>query len=180
MMNGDLDWTQKIGEAVVKQQKDVLLAIQQLRDEAVAKGVLKTEPDKVIVEQQNDNVVIKPAKQEVTYVPQYNPEVLTNPTYVYTEQPIYYGDPYPSYYYPYAPYWAGFVTGAAFGAIVDWDHWNCWGGNTDIDIDINNIDRNDFHFDKNNINNINWDNNKFKFDRNSINNNIRQNNFDRL
>jgi hypothetical protein len=180
MMNGDLDWTQTMGEAVVNQQKDVLVAIQQLRDQAVAKGVLKSEENKVIVEEQNDNVVIRPAKKEVTYVPQYDPVILTSPTYVYAEQPVYYGDPYPSYYYPYAPYWAGFITGAAFGAMVDWDDWNSWGGDVDIDIDIDNIDRDDFHFDRDNINNIDWDRNKFNFDRDSIADNLRQNNFDRL
>lgn len=178
MMNDDLDWTQDMGEAVVNQQKDVLLAIQQLRDKAVANGVIKSD-DKVIVEKQNDNVVIRPAKKEVVYVPQYDPVILTSPTYVATA-PIYYGDPYPSYYYPYAPYWAGFITGAVFGAAVDWDNWHSWGGDVDIDIDINNIDRNNFNWDKNNINNINWDNKKFNFDRDSITNNLKNNNFDRL
>lgn len=178
MMNDDLDWTQSVGEAVVNQQKDVLVAIQQLRDKAVANGVIKSN-DKVIVETENDNVVIKPAKKEVVYVPQYDPVILTSPTYVASE-PIYYGDPYPSYYYPYAPYWAGFFTGAIFGAAIDWDNWHSWGGDADIDIDINNIDRNNFKWDKNNINNINWDNNKFNFDRDSITNNLKQNKLDRL
>lgn len=178
MMNDDLNWTQDMGEAVVNQQKDVLLAIQQLRDKAVADGVIKSD-DKVIVEKQQDNIIIKPAKKEVTYVPQYDPVILTSPTYVATA-PIYYGDPYPSYYYPYAPYWAGFVTGAVFAAAVDWDDWHSWGGDVDIDIDINDIDINNFKWDKNNINNINWDNKKFNFDRDSITNNLKQNKLDRL
>lgn len=176
MMNDDLDWTQAVGDAVVNQQKDVLIAIQQLRDTAVANGVIKSD-DKVIVEKQKDNIVIKPAKKEVTYVPQYDPVILTSPTYV-AAAPIYYGDPYPSYYYPYAPYWAGFVTGAVFGAIVDWDNWHSWGG--DVDIDINDIDINNFKWDKNKINNINWDNKKFNFDRDSIANNLKRNKLDRL
>jgi Protein of unknown function (DUF3300) len=181
MMNGDLDWTQKLGEAVVNQQKDVLEAIQDLRDRAVANKVIKSN-DKVIVEEKNENIVITPAKKEVTYVPQYDPVILS-PTYVYEEQappPVYYSDPYPSYYYPYAPYWTGFVTGAIWGAAIDWDNWHSWGGDVDVDIDIDNIDRNDFNFDRNNINNINWDKNKFNFDRDSIGNNLRQNNSDRL
>lgn len=181
MMNGDLDWTQKMGEAVVNQQKDILVAIQELRDRAVANKIIKTD-DKVIVQEKNDNVIITPAKKEVTYVPQYDPVILS-PTYVYQEQappPVYYSDPYPSYYYPYAPYWTGFVTGAIFGAAIDWDNWNSWGGDVDVDIDIDNINRNDFNFDRNNINNLNWDKNKFNFDRDSIANNLRQNNFDRL
>lgn len=177
MMNDDLTWTQQLGDAVTDQEKDVLVAVQHLRDKAVANGVIKSD-DKVVVEKKNSNVVIRPAKKEVTYVPVYDPVILTNPTYVATA-PIVYGTPYPSYFYPYAPYWAGFVTGVAFGAAVDWDNWHSWGGN-DVDIDINNFNRNDFHFDKDNINNLNFDGDKFKFDHNTIANNIRQNSGNRL
>ena len=177
MMNDDLDWTQQLGDAVVNQQKDVLMAIQDLRDKAVANGVIKSN-DKVIVEKKDNNIVIRPAQKEVTYVPTYDPVILTSPTYVATA-PIIYGDPYPSYYYPYAPYWAGFITGVAWGAAVDWNRWSSWGGN-DVDINVNNFNRNDFHFDKNNINNLNFDKNNFNFDRDSIQNNLRQNNANRL
>lgn len=38
MMSDDLDWTQTFGDALTYQQKDVLVAIQQLRDKAEAKG----------------------------------------------------------------------------------------------------------------------------------------------
>jgi len=179
MMNDDLNWTEEMSQAVVNQQKDMLVAIQELRDRAVANNIIKSD-DKVVVEKQKDNVIIKPAKKEVTYVPQYDPVILS-PTYVVEAAApvVYYGDPYPSYYYPYAPYWAGFVTGAVFGAVVDWDDWHSWGGD-DIDIDINDIDINNFKWDKNNINNINWDNNKFKFDRDSIADNLKRNNGARL
>ena len=178
MMNDDLEWTQQLGEAVVNQQKDLLVAIQELRDKAVDNGTIKSN-DKVVVEtNDDDNVIIRPAKKEVTYVPTYDPVILTSPTYVATA-PIVYGDPYPSYYYPYAPYWSGFITGAVFGAAVDWDNWHSWGGN-DVDIDIGEINRNDFHFDKNNINNLNFDSSKFNFDRDSITNNVRENRGNRL
>ena len=48
MMSDDLEWTQAFGDALVYQQKDVLIAIQQLRDEAVAKSIIKSD-DKVTV-----------------------------------------------------------------------------------------------------------------------------------
>ena len=48
MMSDDLDWTQTLGDALTYQQKDVLIAIQQLRDKAVAEGVIKTD-DKIKV-----------------------------------------------------------------------------------------------------------------------------------
>jgi hypothetical protein len=40
MMSDNLDWTQALGEALSYQQKDVLLAIQQLRAKAVADGII--------------------------------------------------------------------------------------------------------------------------------------------
>lgn len=183
MMNDDLKWTEELGEAVVSQQKDLLVAIQELRDRAVANGIIKSD-SKVTVQEQNDNVIITPAKKEATYVPQYDPVILS-PTYVYEESappPVYYGDPYPSYYYPYAPYWPGFITGAFWGAAIDWDDWHSWGGDVDIDIDIDNIRDNVHieHWDKNNLNKFNWDNNKFNFDRNSVKDRLKGNNFDRL
>lgn len=193
MMSEDLDWTQLFGEAIVNQQDDVLAAIQQLREQAVANGVIKSD-DKVQVVQQEDNIVIQPTSKEVIYVPQYAPEMLYEPDYVY--RPItYYPDPYPYYWNPGATFFAGAVTGAIWGAAVDWDdgfwggNWNNgWGGNNDIDIDFEcnkciigndfsgnlnfndvdwtKIDRTKIDFDKNKFQNI--DNSKFK---NSFKNN---------
>ena len=125
MMSEDLDWTQLFGEAIVNQQDDVLAAIQQLREQAVANGVIKSD-EKVKVVQQEDNIIIQPASKEVIYVPQYEPEMLYEPDYVY--RPItYYPDPYPYYWNPGATFFAGAVTGAIWAAAVDWDD-GFWGG----------------------------------------------------
>ena len=149
MMNDDLDWTQQLGDAAVNQQKDLLVAIQQLRDEAVAKDILKP-TEKVQVKNEGDNIVITSADPKTVYVPTYPPEMLTQPNYVMPSEPIVY-DAYPSYYYPTAPYWAALATGAAFAAIVDWDNWGTWGGDLDIDVDLGdraNIDFNKIDIDK--------------------------------
>ncbi|TIN48119.1 MAG: DUF3300 domain-containing protein [Mesorhizobium sp.] len=150
MMNDDLDWTQQLGDAAANQQKDLLVAIQQLRDEAVAKGVLESS-EQVQVVNEGDSVVIKSPDPQVVYIPTYPPEMLYEPDYVVVGEPVVY-ERYPSYYYPTAPYWAGFVTGAAFAAVVDWDDWGTWGGDIDIDVDIG--DRVDFDFNKIDIDNI--------------------------
>ena len=71
-MTDDLDWTQALGEAVIAQQPDVLQAIQIFRRKAQDAGNLKTDDKQVVVEQE-DAVKIVPAKQEVVYVPQYQP-----------------------------------------------------------------------------------------------------------
>ncbi|TIL60553.1 MAG: DUF3300 domain-containing protein [Mesorhizobium sp.] len=153
MMNDDLDWTEQLGDAAANQQKDLLVAIQQLRDEAVAKGVL-TSSEQVQVVNEGDNVVIMSPDPQTVYIPTYPPEMLYEPDYVVVGEPIVY-ERYPSYYYPTAPYWAGFVTGAAFAAVVDWDDWGTWGGDVDIDVDIG--DRVDFDFNKIDIDNIDVD-----------------------
>lgn len=172
MMSDDLEWTQNFGQAIAYQQKDVLIAIQQLRDEAVAKGVIKSD-DKMTVVEEGDNVVIQSASTETIYVPQYPPEMLYEPDYVLA--PIsYYPDPYPAYYYPTATFFAGVVTGFAWAAIVDWDDWGVWGGRWDGDIDVDcNRCFNDIDIDgKVKWNDIDWknvDRSKLNIDREQLN-----------
>jgi hypothetical protein len=174
MMSDDLEWTQALGDALAYQQKDVLIAIQQLREEAVAKGVIKSD-DKVKVESSGDNVVIQAADPEKIYVPRYEPEMLYEPDYV--PVPItYYEDPYPNYWYPTAPFFAAAVTGAIWAAAVDWDDWDIWDGRWDggdIDIDCNKC-FNDIDFDgKIDFKDVDWkniDRSKINFDRDKIQN----------
>ncbi len=174
MMSDDLEWTQSLADAIAYQQKDVLIAIQQLRDEAVAKQVIKSD-DKIQVVSQGDNVVIKPTNPEKVYVPQYKPEML----YVedYPPAPIsYYPDPYPNYFYPGATFFAAAVTGAVWASVVDWDNWGVWGGRwngNDVDIDCNNCFNNRRFNGRVNFNDVDWknvDRSKIKFDRNQFNN----------
>jgi uncharacterized membrane protein YgcG len=174
MMSDDLEWTQSLGDALAYQQKDVLIAIQQLREEAVAKGVIKTD-DKVKVETSGDNIVIQAANPEKIYVPQYPPQMLYEPDYVMA--PIsYYADPYPPYWYPTATFFAGAVTGAIWAAAVDWDDWNVWDGRWDgnnIDIDCNHC-FNDRDFNgKIDFKDVDWtniDRSKINIDRDKLKN----------
>jgi hypothetical protein len=77
MMSTELDWTQKLGDAVLAQQPDVMAAIQRLRARAQDKGTLTTNPQqKVTVEAQAGNrrtVVIEQANDDTVYVPAYDP-----------------------------------------------------------------------------------------------------------
>src|SRR5215831_954327 len=124
-MSEKLDWTQKLGDAFISQQKDVMDAVQRLRAKAEASGNLKTtEQQKVIVEEKI--IKIEPANPQVVYVPTYNPTV------------VYGAWPYPAYP-PYPWYPPGYVFGSmfAFGAGVAlgaaWGYaWgNCnWRGET--------------------------------------------------
>lgn len=128
MMSNQLDWTQKLGDAVLAQQADVMDAIQRLRQKAQANDKLKTTPQqKVTTAQQGgrDYIVIEPAAPQTLYVPYYDPAV------VYGAWPY---SAYPPYYFPAPGYIAGaaiatgvaFATGVAIGSWVTNDHW--WGG----------------------------------------------------
>jgi hypothetical protein len=160
-MNDKLDWTQKLGDAFLAQEKDVLAAVQRLRARAQESGNLKSnEQQKVIVEpppaggQVTQTIVrIEPANPEVIYVPAYNPTVVYG-AWSYPSYPPYYWPPSPAYY-PGAALATGFAWGiglAAAGAIFG----NCnWGGG-DVNINVNkatNIDRN---FDRTKVEGGKW------------------------
>lgn len=147
MMSEQLDWTTKLGDAFLADQKSVLDAIQRLRARAKSEGNLETTQQQIVnVENTGGTevIVIESSDPEIVYVPSYDPVV------------VYGGWPYPSYP-PYSYYSPGYVAGTAllsFGVGVAcgaaWGHaWgDCdWhGGDVDIDIDKNfnfnqNIDR---------------------------------------
>ena len=120
LMNDDLDWTWKLGDAVINQRAEVLDAIQGFRDRAYAAGNLKSDDHQVV---QNDDgaIAIKPADPQVVYVPYYEPSqvVVYQPTPVYSYYP--YG--YPLYYYPYPygyPFGVGFFWGVTSAFVIGW------------------------------------------------------------
>ena len=145
MMNEKLDWTQKLGDAFLEQQKDVMDTVQKLRAKAEAEGNLKTtEQQKVIVEKETQTIIIEPANPQVVYVPTYNPTVVYGPWWY---------PAYPPYYYYPPGYVAGaalfsFGVGVAMGAAWGYAWGGCNWGRGDVDVNINrntninnNIDR---------------------------------------
>lgn len=147
MMSEQLDWTQKLGDAVLGQQTDVMDAIQRLRTRAQANGKLESTKEQTVTvktEGQKQYVAIEPASPNEIYVPYYEPAV------VYGDWP--YPDYAPYYFPPPAGYFArgALATGIAFAAAVAvrYAFWsNCdWGrGNINVvsnrSVDINNINR---------------------------------------
>ncbi|HEY1269574.1 MAG TPA: DUF3300 domain-containing protein [Candidatus Binatia bacterium] len=160
MMSDKLDWTQKLGDAFLSQQDEVMNGVQRLRAQAQKAGNLQTtEQQKVVVEQQV--IKIEPANPQVVYVPTYNPTV------------VYGAWAYPAYP-PYPVYPAGYVAGAAVAGAVGfasgvalgaaWGY--AWGGadwhNHKVKVNINQninyntkINRNNYT----NVNNKNWEHN---------------------
>jgi hypothetical protein len=120
LMNSDVDWTWRLGDAVINQRADVLDAIQSFRDRAYAAGNLKSDEHQVV---QNDEgaIAIKPADPQVVYVPYYEPEDVV----VYQPAPVYHYYPwgYPLYYYPYPygyPFGFGFFWGVTSAFVIGW------------------------------------------------------------
>jgi Protein of unknown function (DUF3300) len=68
MMNNKLDWTEKLGDAVLAQQADGMDAIQRLRAKAQANGKLETTKQQKVTGTQEANapvITIEPASPEV-------------------------------------------------------------------------------------------------------------------
>jgi hypothetical protein len=140
MMSRQLDWTQKLGDAVLAQQPAVMEAIQRMRAKAYENKKLSSTKEQIVVVRQQDSkqhIVIEPAAPEVLSVPYYNPSV------VYGEWS--YSDD-PPYYFPPPDYIPAAIigTGIGFGAGYLLGRWtsggNYWGGGIHWgggDIDIN-------------------------------------------
>jgi hypothetical protein len=167
MMNDKLDWTQKLGDAFLAQEKDVMDAVQRLRAKAQAEGNLKSTNEQTVATEQvaaapppaspappaapatqpqTTVITIQPTNPQVVYVPTYNPTVV-------------YGTwPYPAYPpYSYYPPGYGLATAAisfGVGMAVGGALWGgCNWGHGDVDVNVNKYN----NFTKN-VNNANLQN----------------------
>ena len=120
LLNEDIDWTWRLGEAVVSQQGDVVAAIETFRDRAYAAGNLKSDSYQNIT--RDEGVIqITPVSEDVIYVPYYEPERVV----VYQPRPVYYYYPrsYPVYYYPYSSAYdfdRGYFWGVTTAFTIGW------------------------------------------------------------
>src|SRR5512143_1758035 len=151
MMSEKLDWTQKLGDAFLAQQQDVLATAQALRAKDVQQGSLKdSKEQKVVTEVENNTTVIKiePTNPEVVYVPTYNPTVVYG-AWPYPAYP-------PCYYYPPGYVAGGALLGFTAGVIVGGALWgNCNWGHGDVNVNVNRYN----NFNRTNISNGNWSHN---------------------
>ncbi|GEP55709.1 hypothetical protein RSO01_28750 [Reyranella soli] len=164
MMNSQLDWTQKIGDAMIAQQPDVAASIQRLRAQAQSAGTLKSTAQQTVAQQPASAgapagtpaaIVIQPTNPDTVYVPAYDP------SWAYGSWP--YADNPPSYFPPTGYGWGGFYGGGwsggfsfglgfsvgggffggwswggGWGGGWGWGGWGGWGrGNSYTTININ-------------------------------------------
>lgn len=151
MMSEKIDWTQKLGDAFLAQQKEVMATAQSLRTKAQAQGSLKDSKEQKVVTEKVENITvikIEPTNPEVVYVPTYNPTVVYGPWW-YPAYP-------PYYYYPPGYVAGGALLGFTAGVIVGGALWgNCnWRGG-DVNINVNRYN----NFNRTNISNGNWNHN---------------------
>ena len=128
MMNERLDWMQKLGDAFLAQEEQIMATVQTLREKAYTQGSLRTSGNQHVVVQEKV-IIVEPANPDVIAVPVYDPYVVYGPWW------------YPAYP-PYAFYPPGFIvgssvlffgTGVFFGAAwgyawggFDWHHHHCF------------------------------------------------------
>ena len=138
-MSEQLEWTQKLGDAFLAQQDEVMDQIQYLRSKADGAGHLKSNEQQKVTKEADDVIVIEPASSEVVYVPVYEPSVVYGPWW-YPDDPPYYW-PYPGAVFDNGYYWGAGV--AIAGAIWGWNHFDWHRHNIDIDANKwNNINAN--------------------------------------
>lgn len=137
MMSDQLDWTQKLGDAFLAQQADVMDSVQRLRRQAQQAGNLNSNAQQTVVTQ-GQIVVIEPAQPNVIYVPAYNPTIVYGAWPAPAYPPVYY--PGVSAWYPGQSFVNGLMWGTgvvAAGAIFGGFNWN----NHDVNINVNNYNR---------------------------------------
>jgi hypothetical protein len=125
MMDEKLEWTERLGDAFLAQEPQVMDTVQGLRRKAYAAGNLRSS-EQIRVAEQGPIIVVEPASPEVIYVPYYDPFVVYGPWWWPAYQPIYWA-PWPGYYPRPGYYVPGFAwgvgitisTGFFFGAF-DW------------------------------------------------------------
>src|ERR1700674_852054 len=139
MMNDRLDWTQRLGDAFLANQQQVMDTVQSLRSRAQAVGNLQSTPQQTVMNQ-GGFIDIEPAQPQYVYVPVYDPRVIYGPWSDPVYQPNYW---YPPPIYGYPDLSAGIATGIFFGTAcgISYNHWGWahpnWRGH-DIDINVHN------------------------------------------
>ncbi|MEZ0231255.1 MAG: DUF3300 domain-containing protein, partial [Methylophilaceae bacterium] len=96
MMDEKLDWTERLGNAFLAQQSQVMDTTQNLRQKAMAAGNLQSD-EQIRVQPQGQTIIIQQAAPQVVYVPYYNPTVVYGPWWWEAYPPVYW-DPWPGYY----------------------------------------------------------------------------------
>ncbi len=157
MMSAQLEWMQKLGDAMLAQESEVLAEVQVLRGKAEETGSLKSNDEQKVTTKSEGGeriVYIEPANPEVVYVPYYRPAVVYGPWWY---------PAYPPYYWP-PPAGGAFVSGFFWGvsfAVVPrlWGWGRCdWRGGY---VNVNVYKYNRINVNRAKINSNRWQHNSY-------------------
>ncbi len=112
-MDENLAWTQQLGAVYLDNQGNVMNAIQRVRAEARAKGLLADTPQQQVV-MEGSTIEIIPAQPDVIYVPRYDPEV------IFVDRPVFYETD------PWLTFGVGFGVGWWLSYDFDWNRRVIW------------------------------------------------------
>lgn len=111
-MDEKLPWMERLGDAFLSQQQQMMNTVQSLRQKASAAGHLDSN-EQIRVDQQGESIVIEPTNPQVMYVPYYDPMLMYGPWWWSGYPPVYWG-PWSGYSYGYG-YGIGFGWGLGIG-----------------------------------------------------------------
>lgn len=114
-----IEWTERLGDAFLAQQSQVMDTVQRLRQKAQETGNLSSN-SQIQVTQSNDSIKLAPANPDVMYVPYYDPSVVYGSWWWPDYPPVYWAP-----WYGYGWY-GGFAWGIGIGIGVDFFYgsWN--------------------------------------------------------
>jgi hypothetical protein len=107
LMDQRLDWTQRLGNAFLAQQAQVMDTVQELRRRANSAGNLRSS-DQMRVEDQGGGIALEPASAQLGYVPYYDPQTIYGPWWWSDYPPVYW------------PAWPGYYVGPGFSVGLAW------------------------------------------------------------
>ncbi|HEU4685858.1 MAG TPA: DUF3300 domain-containing protein [Nitrospira sp.] len=96
MMDEKLDWTERLGDAFLSQQPEVMDTVQNLRQRASANGNLDS-TDQIRIDQAGQNISITSPDPQVVYVPYYDPTVIYGRWWWPAYPPVFWR-PWPGYF----------------------------------------------------------------------------------
>ncbi len=99
MMDENIGWTERLGEAFLAQQAEVMDAVQGLRRRAEAAGNLRS-TEQMRVARQGEVIYLEPPAPEIVYVPYYDPVVVYGPWRWPTYPPVFWAPPRAYYAIP--------------------------------------------------------------------------------
>jgi len=108
-MDEKLDWTQRLGDAFLAQEGQVMDTVQDLRRRAYEAGNLRS-TDELRVTSDGRIIVVEPASPAVVYVPYYDPLIVYGAWWWPAYRPVHWA--------PWRGYRAGHVRGFAWGPAI--------------------------------------------------------------